>query len=237
MSTWSHLSVATQLLLTLDRLSRHLCSPLYRCLLCPVGEGFEGTRTQPSHGVCNGFLWAHRYYRKPEKTIPIPHPGTYPATRPYPVAYHYLPLPSGASDFVHPLGDWDPDIRGPANGRYGHLVCDIPTPSHGCGHNNSTSLCANSTPSLAVADDAYRQVYRMYHIYDRNPFVCVLPSITIAALFGKFVSPHRFPLSSLSLSRDFLAVGCGVAHQLQKPIPNLKALFAWSTASFCLTVL
>jgi len=29
----------------------------------------------------------------------------------------------------------------------------------------------------------------MYHIYDRNLFVCVIPSITITALFGEFVFP------------------------------------------------
>ena len=50
-------------------------------------------------------------------------------------------------------------------------------------------LHPNSTLPFAVTDYVRQQVYRMYHIYDRNPFVCVLPSITIAALFGEFVSP------------------------------------------------
>jgi len=131
-------SVATQLLLTLDRFSRHLCSPLYRCLLCPVGEGFEGTRAQPPHGVCHRLLWSHCYHRKREKTTSTPHSETHPVMYPCPVAYRYFPLPSGASDFVHPLGDCGPDVCGPTNGRCGCLVCDITTPSHGCGHSNST---------------------------------------------------------------------------------------------------
>ena len=46
-----------------------------------------------------------------------------------------------------------------------------------------------STSPLVVTDEACQQVYGMYHIYDRNPFVCILPLITITALFGEFVSP------------------------------------------------
>jgi len=67
----------------------------------------------------------------------------------------------------------------------------------------------------AVADVVI--VYRMYHIYDRNPFVCVIPSITIAAFF---------------------VTGCGVANQLRAPatLPNLKALEGWFIACFCLAV-
>ena len=97
-------------------------------------------------------------------------------------------------------------------------------------------LHPNSKPPPAVTDDAPQQVYRMYHIYDRNPFVCVLPSVITMVLFGELVSP-RSPLPSLSLSRDFVGVSCGMAYRLQNPIPNQKALFDWSTTSFCLTIL
>jgi len=58
-------------------------------------------------------------------------------------------------------------------------------------------------------------VYRMYHIYDRNPFMCVLPSLTIAASF---------------------AAGCGVVGQLRDPAATLRSLLNWSTATFTLTV-
>ncbi|KAF9646494.1 hypothetical protein BDM02DRAFT_3270923 [Thelephora ganbajun] len=59
--------------------------------------------------------------------------------------------------------------------------------------------------------------YRMYHIYDKNPFVCVIPSLTIAALF---------------------AVACNVTHQLQDLTTpqKLKAMSNWSSVCYCLTI-
>jgi len=77
----------------------------------------------------------------------------------------------------------------------------------------------------------------MYHIYDKNPYVCVIPSITVAALFGEFVS-IRVPayLPSL-LSCGSVVAGCGVMNQLRDHTPDVKALSHWSAASFSLTIL
>jgi len=60
-------------------------------------------------------------------------------------------------------------------------------------------------------------IYRMYHIYDRNPSVCILPSITTAALF---------------------ATGCGLTHQLRDPSvpPQLKVRDNWSLACFSFSI-
>jgi len=80
----------------------------------------------------------------------------------------------------------------------------------------------------------------MFHIYDRNPLVCVIPSVTIAALFGEFV----FSLVSLvrlhlSLDCDLVAVGCGLTNQLRDlATPHGKtALSGWVAACFSLTLL
>jgi hypothetical protein len=42
----------------------------------------------------------------------------------------------------------------------------------------------------AVTDYMLQQIYRMYHFFDRNLLVCVVPSITTAAYFGEFVFPR-----------------------------------------------
>ena len=73
----------------------------------------------------------------------------------------------------------------------GRSVGGIPTPNRGCRRHNGTSPDLKSTSPPAVADDAHKQVYRMFHIYDRNPFMCIIPLITIAALFCEFFSPLR----------------------------------------------
>ena len=48
----------------------------------------------------------------------------------------------------------------------------------------------NFVPPLEVIDDTRQQIYRMYHIYNRNLYICVIPSITTAALLGEFVLPR-----------------------------------------------
>jgi len=81
-------------------------------------------------------------------------------------------------------------------------------------------LHPNSTPPLAVTDDAHQQVYRMYHIYDRNPFVCVLPSITIAAFFGDFFSltfPVAFIVTKSRLRRLRLWRGASTSKTHAQP--------------------
>jgi len=68
---------------------------------------------------------------------------------------------------------------------------------------------------VAVADVI--MAYRMYHIYGKTLLVCIVPSITITALF---------------------AVGFGMTNQLRdiSTIRNIKALEGWSSACFCLTI-
>ena len=72
------------------------------------------------------------------------------------------------------------------------MVYDPPIPSFGCGHNNCASPHLNLTPPLAVTDDGHQQIYRMYHIYNRNLFVCVIPSIASVGLFGESVFTRVF---------------------------------------------
>ena len=92
-------------------------------------------------------------------------------------------------------------------------------------------------PLLAITDAPRRQVYRMYHIYDKNPYVCILPSITIPALFGEFVSPCVLPWLPSSFTCRSVVAGCGVMNQLRAHTPDVKALGHWSAASFSLTIL
>lgn len=97
---------------------------------------------------------------------------------------------------------------------------------------------SNSIPQPVVTDDAYQQVYRTYHIYDRNLYVCILPSITIAAAFGEFVLSLASPVCPpSSLNPDLVAAGCGVVEQLRNPTASAQLLLNWSTASFCLAIL
>ena len=93
---------------------------------------------------------------------------------------------------------------------------------------------------LAVTDDARQQANRMYHIYGKNPLVCIVPSITILALFGEFifslVPSVRLPSS---LNCNFVVTGCVLTHLFSKPLTlhNSKVLDHWSTVSFSLSLL
>ena len=93
---------------------------------------------------------------------------------------------------------------------------------------------------LAVTDDARQQANRMYHIYGKNPLVCIVPSITILALFGEFifslVPSVRLPSS---LNCNFVVTGCVLTHLFSKPLTlhNAKVLDHWSTVSFSLSLL
>jgi len=81
----------------------------------------------------------------------------------------------------------------------------------------------------------------MYHIYDRNPYICIVPSLGIVALFCEFVLPHppcpvRLPLS---LNYDFLAVSWGLVNQsrdLTTPAGQIARNY-WSCACFSLSIL
>lgn len=68
---------------------------------------------------------------------------------------------------------------------------------------------------IVVADII--MAHRMYHIYEKNFNVCIVPLITIAALF---------------------AVGCGATNQLRDlSTPHAqKSLGQWTSACFCLTI-
>lgn len=116
------------------------------------------------------------------------------------------------------------------------MVYDPPIPSFGCGHNNCASPHLNFTPPLAVTDDGHQQIYRMYHIYNRNLFVCVIPSIASVGLFGESVFTR---VLLLSLNCDFVAAGCGIAHQFRDPTaPSFpQAVSRWTACSFSLSVL
>ena len=80
----------------------------------------------------------------------------------------------------------------------------------------------------------------MYHVYNRNSLVCIIPSIVTVTLFGEFVylvSLTHFPSS---LNCDFLAIGCGEANLFLHPpaVPFLKkSVGGWTISSFCLTIL
>ena len=80
----------------------------------------------------------------------------------------------------------------------------------------------------------------MYHIYGKNPLVCIVPSITILALFGEFifslVPSVRLPSS---LNCNFVVTGCVLTHLFSKPLTlhNAKVLDHWSTVSFSLSLL
>ena len=128
---------------------------------------------------------------------------------PCPVAYRYLPLSGDASDIVQLIGSGDSDNRRPLSVAWfvifqlQVMVADILY----SGRSTSPKLhhCLRSLTTHA------KQVYRIYHIYDKNPFVCVLPSIITVTLFCESVSPlppWHSPLPSLSLSRDFVGVSC-----------------------------
>ena len=96
----------------------------------------------------------------------------------------------------------------------------------------------SSLPRYRRSLTTHQQIYRMFHIYDRKPFVCIIPSITTAALFCEFFPLYAPPPVCLpsSLKRGFLATACGLANQLRNP-GGLKARDSWSWASFCLTIL
>ena len=93
---------------------------------------------------------------------------------------------------------------------------------------------------LAVSDDACQQAHRMYHVYGKNLLVCIVPSITISALFGEFVFP-LVPSVCLpsSLNCDFVVSGCILTHIFSKPIMlhNQKILDHWSTVAFSFSLL
>ena len=93
-------------------------------------------------------------------------------------------------------------------------------------------------PAAAVTDDARQQVYRLYHIYDRNPWVCIAPSITIAALFCVFIYALIFLVRlPPSLNCDFVATGLGLLHQLREPVHNQKVERSWNATTYCLALL
>ena len=71
----------------------------------------------------------------------------------------------------------------------GYMDYDVPVPNRGWGHNHCTSSTKIPRRSLGVTDNEYRQIYRMYHIYDRNLYICIVPSIVNVALLGEFVFP------------------------------------------------
>lgn len=97
--------------------------------------------------------------------------------------------------FANPSGSGDPpDHRSAVPHRRNRRAIDISSPSHGNGHYSGTVPRLNSAPPFAVTDDARQQVYRMYHIYNRNVWVCIVPSIVIFALLGEFVFPLVFPV-------------------------------------------
>ena len=93
---------------------------------------------------------------------------------------------------------------------------------------------------LAVTDDARQQANRMYHIYGKNPLVCIVPSITILALFGEFifslVPSVRLPSS---LNCDFIVTGCILTHRFSIPLTphNQKILDHLSTVAFSFSLL
>ena len=69
---------------------------------------------------------------------------------------------------------------------------DIPVPNRGRGCNNGETLSRLFTVSFSPV--AHLQVYRMYHIYNKNALVCVIPSITTTGLFGESTPPSRLLL-------------------------------------------
>lgn len=91
-----------------------------------------------------------------------------------------------------------------------------------------------------TSDDELEQALRMYHIYEKNPFICIIPSISIPALFGESV--FFSPLVSLRL-RDQILIIVAVTIALTNQLRDLstphdqKMLGDLSTACFCLTIL
>lgn len=69
----------------------------------------------------------------------------------------------------------------------------------------------------------------MYHIYDKNPFVCVIPSITIAALFGEFVcvpcSPSIVAQSRFLSHRLWSDEPISGSHNTGQPNSRAKLVF------------
>ena len=83
-----------------------------------------------------------------------------------------------------------------------------------------------------------QQVYRIYHIYSRNVWICIAPSMVILALLGEFVLLLVFPIRRpSSVKCELLADVCGLVYQLRDPVFNGKAVQNWCTVSFCLTIL
>jgi len=68
---------------------------------------------------------------------------------------------------------------------------------------------------IVVADVI--MAHRMYHIYSKNPLVCIVPSITITGLF---------------------VIGCGMTNQLRDltSLRSVKLLGDWTSACFCVTI-
>ena len=150
-----HLLVVTLLTLTLHFACRYLCSFLYRCLLCPVGEGFEGGGTQPLSGGHNRVLWAHRHRGRRKATTSKPHSGTHPAPRPYPVESRHLAPSGDKSDFELPSGSGNPPARGSAIPHRGdRSTYVILSPSHNCGPSNSNPRL-NSAPLSVIIDNIH----------------------------------------------------------------------------------
>lgn len=129
----------------LDRLCRDLCSFLYRCLLCPVGEVLGEERDQPFHGVRHRLLRAHRYLRKQGTTTPNNSRRNSPSGVPCPVELCHLAL-SGSTCDLAPLGSENPPWSAIPH-RVDCLVCGTLSPSRGRGRDNSTP----STPIPATA--------------------------------------------------------------------------------------
>jgi len=96
-STWFILMVTTTLAPVLNRSCRYLRFSLYRSLLCPVGEVFDGARVQPASGIRHRVLWDHRDYRKQESTASQP---CSPVSMPYPVEFRYLALCVNTGYFI-----------------------------------------------------------------------------------------------------------------------------------------
>lgn len=92
------------------------------------------------------------------------------------------------------------------------------------------------TPPLEVTDDPRKQGYRMYHIYDRNLLVCIVPFMSITASFSGFILSSCLQFAFLRRSiREPVAAGCVLLHSIISD--DLKALAVWSAASFWLTIL
>ena len=177
-----------------DRSRRCLRCSLYHCMLCPVGEVFEGARTQSPPGICHRVLRVCCHRRKRKSNTRDPRSRTHPVAHPYPVESRHLALFLNASDRVYPFrSDNIPVLRSTNFHQGDRPVHDTPTSIRGWGHSNCTPP-PKFTPQFTVTDHTRQQMYRMYHIYNRNPFICVVPSITTAASLGECILPLVFPV-------------------------------------------